>query len=417
MLAGPLLVCRHCDTIHAAAAVEPGGMACCSRCGYVLFRRSRYSLDFWRAMAAAALVVFAIANLFPMATLSLLGKTVDVTFVGALWLSWHQGHYLLSVMTGLAGFWFPLLQLCFLFWALGCIRSGRLPADFSYALRIYSKAAPWSMVPVLMLGIIVAIVKFSDLASLEPGPGIWAFAVLTFMLTAFSRLDSQRLWRLAEEAGLVPVARDTGGVPIERLAACGVCGYLQECTVEASCQRCGNDIHKRKPGMETRVWAFMLAAAVVYVPANVLPMMEIRSALGSSQHTILGGVMELWRLGSWDLALIVFIASVVVPITKLIALAVLMSMREWRGELVQRQRTRLYELVEFIGQWSMLDVFVVILMAAMANFPGVSQILPGPAAASFGMVVVLTMLAALSYDPRAGWDQGRPAAAGKIGNG
>src|SRR5690606_13915225 len=132
-------------------------------------------------------------------------------------------------------------------------------------------------------------------------------------------------------AGLVPVARDSGGVPIERLAACGVCGYLQECTVEASCQRCGNDIHKRKPGMETRVWAFMLAAAVVYVPANVLPMMEIRSALGSSQHTILGGVMELWRLGSWDLALIVFIASVVVPITQLIALAVLMSMREWRG--------------------------------------------------------------------------------------
>ncbi len=119
--------------------------------------------------------------------------------------------------------------------------------------------------------------------------------------------------------------------------------------------------------------------------------------------------MELWRLGSWDLAVIVFVASVVVPITKLIALVVLLLGKRWRGDGVQRQRTRLYELVEFIGQWSMLDVFVVILMTAMANFPGVSQIIAGPAAASFGMVVVLTMLAAMSYDPRTGWDrQPRP---------
>src|SRR5690606_41061950 len=96
-------------------------------------------------------------------------------------------------------------------------------------------------------------------------------------------------------------------------------------------------------------------------------------------------------LGSWDLAVMVFIASVVVPITKFLALAVLLLGRRWRGDNVQRQRTRLYELVEFVGQWSMLDVFVVILMAAMANFPGVSQIIAGPAAASFGLVVVLTM--------------------------
>src|SRR5690606_2466890 len=163
---------------------------------------------------------------------------------------------------------------------------------------------------------------------------------------------------------------------------------------------------------QSRTWALMLAAAVVYIPANVLPMMEIRSALGSSNHTILGGIIELWQLGSWDLAVIVFIASVVVPITKLLALAVLLVGRQWRGDNVQRQRTRLYELVEFVGQWSMLDVFVVILMAAMANFPGVSQIIAGPAAASFGLVVVLTMLAALSYDPRTGWDLGQKTTAG-----
>lgn len=402
-----LVACRHCDTLHTVMPVEPGGMAVCSRCGYPLIRRSRFSLSFWSALTAGALVIFAIANFFPLARLSMLGKTIDASFVGALWLAWHDGHYLLSVMTGLVGFWMPLTQLCFLFWALSCIRRGHLPDDFRLAMRVYHFVGPWSMAPVLMLAIIVAIVKFAGLAVLEPMPGIWAFGVLTFMLTALSRLDSQRLWAYAEDAGLTPVAVDTG-LPPERLAACQVCGQVQEHDPDSgmdACGRCNSLVWKRRPNMNGRVWALLVAAAVAYIPANVLPMMEIRSLLGSSVHTILGGVIELWRLGSWDLAIIVFIASVVVPITKLIALAVLMLARHWKGVDTQRQRTRLYEMVEFIGQWSMLDVFVVILMAAMANFPGVSQVIAGPAAASFGMVVILTMLAAMSYDPRTGWDQ------------
>ena len=416
MQPGSLWACRHCDTVHVAAEVEPGGMAPCTCCGYVLYRRSRFSLTFWSALTLTALIVFLIANTYPLARIGMLGKTLDTTFVGALWLMWNDGHYLLATMTGLVGFWFPLTQLCFLAWALRCICRRRLPPDFKYAMRIYDKVGPWSMVPVLMLAIIVAIVKFAGLATLEAKAGIWAFGVLTFMLTALSRLDSRRIWQYAEEAGVAPIAHDRG-FPAEQLMACESCGYVQPAYENGlPCERCEALLHKRKPNMQTRVWAFLLAAAIVYIPANVLPMMEIRSALGNSNHTILGGVVELWRLGSWDLAIIVFVASVVVPITKLAALVVLLTARRWRGDLTQRQRTRLYELVEFIGQWSMLDVFVVVLMGAMANFPGLSQIIAGPAAASFGMVVVLTMLAAMSYDPRTGWDQKRRASGGITSN-
>jgi paraquat-inducible protein A len=168
--------------------------------------------------------------------------------------------------------------------------------------------------------------------------------------------------------------------------------------------RCGSTTSLRKPKPFSRVWALIIAAWIAYVPANLLPVMRIRTAVSDSQHTILGGVIELWRLGSIDLSIIVFVASVVVPMTKLLALMVLMLQQRWRGHRVQRQRTRLYELVEFIGQWSMLDVFVVILMTSMANFPGISQVMAGSAALSFGLVVILTMLAAMSYDPRRGWD-------------
>src|SRR5690606_27471798 len=126
--------------------------------------------------------------------------------------------------------------------------------------------------------------------------GVWAFCVLTFMLTALSRLDAERMWQLAEERGLVILSRDSG-LPAERMAACHACGYVPPWDPEVgpcACERCGMTVRKRHEDMSSRVWALLIAAAVVYIPANVLPMMEIRTLLGNSAHTILGGVIELW---------------------------------------------------------------------------------------------------------------------------
>jgi len=303
----------------------------------------------------------------------------------------------------------PLTQLLFLLWALLAIRARRLPGDFSYGMRWLAFVGHWSMVPVFMLGILVSLVKFAGMANVQLEPGIWAFALLTFLLTGLSRLTARRLWGFAEDEGLVMRA----GVDVLDAAlpgSCHACGFVQALEDEeqaSACHRCGERMHFRKPDQRSRVWALLLTAWVAYIPANVLPVMRIRTAASDSEHTILGGVIELWNYGSWDLALIVFIASVVVPITKLLALMVLMLRRQWCGPAIQRQRTRLYELVEFIGQWSMLDVFVVILMSAMLDFPGISQVIAGPGAVSFGAVVIVTMFAAMSYDPRNGWDKQR----------
>ncbi len=386
--------------------MRAGERAYCSRCGGLLFQQGRMSLDVSVILIATALVMFAIANAFPIISLSLQGKTVDATLPGALWLIWRQDHGLVAAMTGMFAFWLPLTQLLFLLWALLCLRSGRLPADFHYGLRVIDVISPWSMVPVLMLAILVAVVKFSSLAMLAPGPGIWAFAVLAFLLTAAGRHTSQALWRVAEDAGLVERAGLEFAVDTRRsVASCHVCGLVQNMPEgRAACRRCSATLHRRKPNQRARVWALIIAAGVLYVPANLLPVMLVRAPSGESAHTIIGGVLELWELGSWDLALIVFVASIVVPLTKLFSLAFLAANGRWRGESVQRQRTRLYQFIEFIGQWSMLDVFVVVLLAAMANFPGLAQITAGPAAASFGLVVIFTMLATMGYDPRAGWD-------------
>lgn len=409
MAAHPLIACQHCATLHERVPLAPGSVATCVRCGYALYRVSTIALNGWIALVLGALMIFAIANYFPIVTLSIGGLATHASLPGALYLTWHQGHQTLAVMTGLFSFWFPLTQLLFVLWALLAIRARRLPDDFAHGLRLLNHVMHWSMVPVLMLGILVALVKFAGMAKVQLGPGIWAFVVLTFLLTGLSRMTARRLWDFAEDAGLVRQASIDASqpAPVTSCLACGLVQQLPDHEHSEPCRRCGERLHYRKPDQTSRVWALLLAAWIAYIPANVLPVMRIRTAASDSEHTILGGVIELWGYGSWDLALIVFIASIVVPMTKLLALMVLMLRRRWRGPIIQRQRTRMYELVEFIGQWSMLDVFVVILMAAMLDFPGISQVIPGPAAVSFGMVVILTMFAAMSYDPRSGWDKQR----------
>lgn len=396
---GPLIACPHCDTLHVR--LDPGarGRAECRCCGTVLYRRGWLSLDQWVALGWACLAVFAIAQWFPIVRLSIQGLDLSLTYWQALRLCWDRGYYGVSVMTGLAGFWFPLLQIALTLWVMQAIAARRLPPDLGSTLRLLGRLAPWSMATVLILAILVSVVKIAGLARLQVEPGMLGFFALCFLLTGLGRWDAHALWRQAEDAGLVPVSGAHGQGRV-----CDACGCVQAPQASGRCLRCGAGMGHARHGGAAQVWALLLAAAVFYVPANVLPIMEVRTVMGRSDHTILGGVIELWRYGSWDLAVIVFVASVLVPVTKLLALAFLLLRDRPLDARIQRQRTRLYAAVEFVGQWSMLDVFVVVLMAAMANFPGLSQISVGPAALNFGAVVVLTMAAAMRYDPRRGWD-------------
>ena len=402
--ASRMIACHLCDTVHVR--LDPGarGRAECRCCGTVLYRRGWLSLRQWVALGWATLIVFAIAQWFPLARMSIQGMDLSVTYWQALRLSWDRGFYGVSVMTGLAGFWFPLLQISLTLWAMQSIAARRLSPDLARVLRILGKLAPWSMATVLILAILVSVVKIAGLARLQVEPGMLGFLALCFLMTGMGRWNAHALWREAEDAGLVPVSGAQG-----QGSVCDDCGCVQPPQASGRCLRCGAGMAYARHGSPAEVWALVLAAVIFYIPANALPIMELRTVLGSSNHTILGGVIELWRYGSWDLAVIVFVASVMVPVTKLLALAFLLIRNRPRGVQVQRQRTRLYAMVEFIGQWSMLDVFVVVLMAGMANFPGLSQISAGPAALNFGAVVVLTMAAAMRYDPRRGWDALRRA--------
>lgn len=187
------------------------------------------------------------------------------------------------------------------------------------------------------------------------------------------------------------------------LSSCHTCGLV--CKGQRGlCPCCHSALHGRKPDSLNRTWAYLLAAILFYIPANLLPMMKTRSLLGEQQDTLLSGILFLWQSGSWGLSIIVFIASVLVPLLKLfILLFLLLSLsqgRTWRPH----QRLKLYVLLERVGRWSMLDIFVVALLVALVHLESLAVIEAGWGAAAFGAVVVLTMLASMSFDPRLIWD-------------
>lgn len=197
----------------------------------------------------------------------------------------------------------------------------------------------------------------------------------------------------------LPEARDLN------LCLCHSCGLACDMSEEPqTCERCDAPLHRRKTNSLARTWAFLLAALVFYIPANLLPVMNT-SMLGSgADSTIIGGVLEFWEHGAWDIALIIFIASIAVPGVKFVALSLLLVTAQRGSTWARKERSKLYRFVELIGYWSMLDVIVVALVAALVKFQALGDIEPRAGILFFGMVVVFTMLSAMSFDPRLIWD-------------
>jgi paraquat-inducible protein A len=173
---------------------------------------------------------------------------------------------------------------------------------------------------------------------------------------------------------------------------------------EHRCPRCNGPVHARKHNSIARTWALLLAALILYIPANLLPVMRTNMLGNASDNTIMSGVIEFWKSGSWDIAALIFFASIVVPCMKFLILGLLLVTCQRKSRWAMRERSRLYRMVELIGYWSMLDVLVVALVAALVQFRSLSSIDPMLGIVFFGLVVVLTMLAAMSFDPRLIWD-------------
>ena len=270
--------------------------------------------------------------------------------------------------------------------------------------RVYAwaeKLRPWSMLDVFVLGVFVAYVKLSDVVTIGLSAGVYALFALTFVLVwVDSALDRHALWQALD--------RDT--TIIDRVAAseaigCEVCGLVNPSGPgHRHCQRCDSTLHRRKPESIARTWALVLAAAILYVPANYYPVLTVVQLGAGQPSTILGGIEELISARMYPLAALVFFASILVPGLKLVGLGFMLVMTQARSISRLRDRTRLYRIVAFIGRWSMIDIFMESLLGALVVFGSVITIQPGIGAIAFCAVVILTMFAAETFDPRLMWD-------------
>ncbi|WP_017737113.1 paraquat-inducible protein A [Pseudomonas sp. CBZ-4] len=175
-------------------------------------------------------------------------------------------------------------------------------------------------------------------------------------------------------------------------------------TDEQTCTRCGALVHARRPNSLTRTWALLITAAILYIPANLLPIMTINSLGQGAPSTIMAGVIELVQHGMFPIAAVVFIASILVPTFKLVGIGLLLFSVQRHQPLSARQRIVMYRFIEFIGRWSMLDIFVIAILVAVVNFGRLASVEANLGAAAFASVVILTMLAAVTFDPRLIWD-------------
>lgn len=190
------------------------------------------------------------------------------------------------------------------------------------------------------------------------------------------------------------------------LLSCRMCGQAvpRVSSLPIRCPRCGSSVTQRMKHSEERTLAWLLAGVVLYLPANLLPVMHTSSIRGEADSTIFGGIIDFWQGGSWDIAALIFIASVAVPVTKFISLALLLWTARQHSTWARHERTKLYRVVEFIGYWSMLDVVVVAITCSLLKFKGLATAEPRLGILFFCGVVIATMISAMSFDPRLIWD-------------
>jgi paraquat-inducible protein A len=384
-----------------------GDAAHCVRCGLILHRNLPDSLDRTLALTLAGIVLFVVANSFPFLSFQLQGQTTETTLFTGVKDLYLQGMWELSLVVFFTSILAPGIQLALLLIVLLPVKMGRLPRGFPTLFRWVATLTPWGMMDVFMLGILVSVVKLADMATIVPGTSLFAFGVLIFVLAAAqNNLDPDIVW------SRVPVPDRVRRPPAlgEGVLSCHVCELVmpqKEATVahgRLCCPRCGEHLHRRKPNSIQRTWALLIAAVVCYLPANLMPIMTVTSLGKTQSDTIMSGVIFLLQHGMWPLALVVFVASVLVPLLKLVILVYLLVSVQLRSTRRPRDRTRLYRITEAVGRWSMVDIYVVTILVALVRLGNLATIEAEAGAIFFAAVVVLTMFAAMSFDPRLIWD-------------
>jgi paraquat-inducible protein A len=400
--AGALRECQDCGLFQGIEHLAPGDAAHCRRCNATLRRGANNGMTKALVCYITALVLLVMAVQLPFLDLRTVGRFYQATlFTGPAELE-HLGMWEISIVVLITLVAVPFIQLLLVLTVLIGLRAPHPSPRLRFLYGWVETLRPWSMIEVFLLGAFVAYSRLQAMAEVQVGPALIALGgVMLAMVAADIVLDHEEVWEAVEGRGLRTNVPDQ---PQHPLIGCDCCRLVLHARERSRCPRCGTRLRRRKPFSLNRTWALLGAAIALYVPANILPVMTVIRFGRGEPNTILSGVIELIQDQMWPLAILVFLASIMVPLIKLAGL-VLMLVMTGEGSVTRlRDRTRLYRLVDSIGRWSMIDVFMITILVALVRMGFIATVLPGTGAIAFASVVVLTMFAAASFDPRLMWD-------------
>jgi paraquat-inducible protein A len=391
------IACSDCGAEQTIPPLAPNTVAECVRCGRVLDRADSGLLAAFAWTSALFLLLLA-ANIEPVGEVFLAGKASTAHIASGVPVLVSEGWLFLALLYGLFTVLFPLVFSGMLAVVLGLLCLRVKPRGIGRMFRLCESIRLWAMPDVLVLaGLVIFSRTQIQLGSSVLIGGWCLIAAAVLMLLLPWLLASHHVWRR--------IMDDRSPPTDDPAISCDVCNLVMPLAAENKrCPRCRRRLWLRKPNSVNRATALVLASYILYFPSYYFPMSYSVQPNGIEYHTILSGVERLFSAGYWEGGVIIFMASIVIPLVKLIGLSwLLLSVRypTMRGLVL---RTRLHRVIHHIGRWSNTDPFVVSLMAPMITFPGLAEVHVDKAALPFALVVTLTMLASRSFDARLMWD-------------
>ena len=375
--------CYECALAVKLPQLKESQKAQCPRCGYTFSTLHRNANERIIAFAITGLI-FLLASLpFKFLSFSSNGLKNNFDAITSILSLINNNYLVLALIELLTIFVIPSVVLISVLYLLIPMNRGQYPKYGRAILNLVFKLLPWSMVEIFLIGALVSLIKIISMADIELGISFFAFILFALSMTlVVLHMDKRHLY--------------------QRLADLEKTHNINLPSPLTSVQQAPSNPHDTSI---QKTWALLVTAIFLYIPANVFPIMTTHFLGQDEPSTIIGGVILLWQLGSYPVAAIVFFASVIIPIAKILILAWLNYSVQKQSDRLSLERVKWYRLAEFVGRWSMIDVFVVIILASLIQLGPTMSITPGIATVAFSALVIVTMLAAMSFEPRLIWKE------------
>jgi paraquat-inducible protein A len=395
------IACLECDLLIKVTNFSDGSKALCPRCGYTLTTKHCNSQIRVIAFSISALIFLLLSTFFPFLSLNIQGQERTITLIESITVINNDNFTSLATLIFITIVLIPSVYLISIIYIQISLNKLRLLSGTLFLLKLTNYIQQWNMAEIFLIGILISFIKITTIAGVSLGLSFWAYLLFILsMSAAILHYDKHQVWQLFKIKKYIPISLL---LEIGRYHSCHVCTEVIEKTNNI-CRTCGSHLQVSVKNNLQNTWALLFTSVLLYFPANMLPIMKTDFLGEITENTLLGGVVVLWSHGSYPIAIIIFIASVLIPIGKIIILAGLCYSVQKSSTKSYQQKTHLYRITELIGRWSMVDIFVVAILVALIKFGNVINIYPGLGAIAFAAMVIITILAAISFDPRLIWN-------------